>query len=233
MEYCIIFQIIWKEKYHYKLLKKNQVLLIDDCFKNSLLYYNFEDLISTFCIRDIFSEDGKINYANYNSFIYDFESIEEKLGNLLLPGRCLFDNEDNLNFITYWSEGFRGDKSATLTDFYSKYPQKDLNDEEKKNIINYLKNQNNCNYRSFFCSIQLIIFYLTKNTFKKEEIIKDVIKKSTSYLNLSIDCINFFEKEGNIFKIEQLMNIFFFIEHLVFKDLIETLNLEYKRPINE
>ena len=29
------------------------------------------------------------------------------------------------------------------------------------------------------------------------------------------------------------MNIFFFIEHLVFKDLIETLNLEYKRPINE
>ena len=222
-----------KRKIPLQTAKKNQVLLIDDCFKNSLLYYNFEDLISTFCIRDIFSEDGKINYANYNSFIYDFESIEEKLGSLLLPGRCLFDNEDNLNFITYWSEGFRGDKSATLTDFYSKYPQKDLNDEEKKNIINYLKNQNNCNYRLFFGSIQLIIFYLTKNTFKKEEIIKDVIKKSTSYLNLSIDCINFFEKEGNIFKIEQLMNIFFFIEHLVFKDLIETLNLEYKRPINE
>ena len=220
-----------KRKIPLQTAKKNQVLLIDDCFKNSLLYYNFEDLISTFCIRDIFSDDNKINYSNYNSFIYDFESIEEELGKLLLPGRCLFDNEENLNFITYWSEGFRSNKSSTLSDFYLKYPQKDLNDEEKKIIINYIKNQNNYNYRSFFGSIQLIIFYLTKNIFKKEEKIKDVITNSSRYLNLSIDCITFFEKEGNIFKIEQLMNIFFFIEHLVFKDLIETLNVEYKKPI--
>ena len=57
--------------------KINQTLLIEDCFNNSLLYNNFEELISTFCTRDIFNENGKINYLNYNTFVYDFDSIEE------------------------------------------------------------------------------------------------------------------------------------------------------------
>ena len=110
--------------------KNHQTLLLEDCFNNSI-YYNFEDLISTYSRRDIFKEDKTINYLNYNSFIYDFASIEEELGRLLLPGKCLFDNEDNLNFVTYWSEGYRGQKLSTLIFFYDKYPQKNLNDEEK------------------------------------------------------------------------------------------------------
>ena len=107
--------------------KLNQILLIEDCFNNSP-YYNFEDILSTFSKRDMFT-DKTINYSNYNSFIYDFVSIEEELGKLLLPGKCLFENEDNLNFITYWSEGFRGGKSDTLSLFYLKYPQKDLTED--------------------------------------------------------------------------------------------------------
>ena len=56
------------------------------------MYYNFEDIISSFSRRDIFKDERTINYYNYNTFIYDFESIEEELGKLLLPGKCLFDN---------------------------------------------------------------------------------------------------------------------------------------------
>ena len=222
-----------KRKIPVQSAKINQTLLIEDCFENSILYNNFEDIISTFSRRDIFKEDGKINYLNYNSFIYDFASVEEELGKLLLPGKCLFENEDILNFMTFWSEGLRGGKSDTLSNFYLKYPQKDLDDDEKLIIIKYIKKQKKTDFKSFFGSIQLIIFYLTNNIYKNEENIINMLKKAPQYLKISNDCYKFFEKDGKIFKIEKLMNIYFFIEHLCFKDLSETLQQEYKKEIPE
>ena len=210
--------------------KINQILLIEDCFKNSM-YYNFEDLISTFSRRDIFKNDGKINYINYNSFVYDFESIEEKLGKLILPGKCLFDNEDNLNFVTYWSEGFRGGNSDILTNFYIKYPQIDLNEEEKSIILKYIEKEKNSDFKPFFASIQLLLFYLVNDLRKPSEKVINVLKNAPQYLKIDEECYNFFEKVGDEFKIEKLMNIFFFIEHLCFKDLCETLQQEYKKEI--
>jgi hypothetical protein len=109
--------------------KINQTLLLEDSFKKSE-YLNFNDLIYNFSRREIFKRDGTINYLGYNSFKYDFEKIEEEFGRILLPGICLFENEDNLNFVTYWSEVYRGGKSDTLISFYEKYPQNDLEEEE-------------------------------------------------------------------------------------------------------
>ena len=212
--------------------KINQILLIEDCFKNSF-YYNFEDIIQTFSRRNIFKEDYSINYYNYNSFIFDFDSIEEELGRLLLPGKCLFENEENLNFITFWSEGFQGGKSDTLSNFYLKYPQKNLAEIEKEKIIEYIKSQKNNNFKSFFGSMQLLIFFLSNNLYKNDEKIFNVLKNAPKYLNISENCYSFFEKEGKEFKLEKLMNIFFFIEHLCFKELSETLQQEYKMKIDE
>ena len=219
-----------KRKIPVQSAKINQSLLIEDCFNNSL-YYNFEDLISTFSRRDIFKENANINYFNYNSFVYDFASIEEELGKLLLPGKCLFENEDNLNFMAFWSEGFRGGKSDTLSTFYLKYPQKDLNDDEKIIIIKYIKKQKKKDFNPFFGSIQLIIFYLSNNIHKNDDKIISVLKKAPQYLRITDDCKKFFEKEGKEFKLDKLMNIYFFIEHLCFKDLSETLQQEYKKKI--
>ena len=210
--------------------KISQSLLIEDCFNNSL-YNDFEDILSTFCRRDIFKKDGTINYVNYNSFIYDFSSIEEELGKLLLPGKCLFENEDNLNFVAYWSEGFRGGKSDTLSNFYLKYPQKDLSDYETLLIFGYIKLKKNKDFKPFFGSIQLILFYLSNNLYKSDEKIINVINNAPKYLKLSYICLDFFSKEGKEFKIEKLMNLFFFIEHLCFDDLSQTLQPEYKKEI--
>ena len=96
--------------------KINQTLLLEDSFKKSQ-YINFEELIYSFSKRDIYLKDGKINYLNYNSFVYDYDKIEEEFGRILLPGLCLFKNEDNLNFVAYWSEGFRGGRSQIFFDF--------------------------------------------------------------------------------------------------------------------
>ena len=213
--------------------KINQTLLIEDCFNNSL-YYNFEDILSTFCRRDIFKENGTINYYNYNSFIYDFSSIEEEFGKLLLPGKCLFENEDNLNFVAYWSEGFRGCKSDTLTNFYIKYPQKDLNDEEREKIIKYISKkrmENNYDFNLIFGSMQLIIFYLSNNSYKNDEKIINILKNAPNYLKIEEDYNELFENEGKEFKLEKLMNVYFFIEHLCYNGLVNTLQREYKREI--
>jgi hypothetical protein len=94
----------------------NQILSIDDCFKNSE-YKDFNDLINTFTKRNIYSEN-KIDYQKYNKFIIDFSKIEEELGKLILPEKCLFENEDNLNFVIFWGEGFRGGQSDIIQKFY-------------------------------------------------------------------------------------------------------------------
>jgi hypothetical protein len=214
----------------------NQILAIDNCFKNSN-YDNFEDLVYSFSRRNIFNEDGKIDYLKYNLFKYDFSLLEEELAKLILPGKCLFDNEDQLNFVTYWGEGFRGKKSDSLNKFYEKYPQKDLGDSDQTKIFIYLqqlKKKNNNNLDKFFGSIQLIIFYLVNNNYKQDEYISNIISKAPEYLELDEDCSKFFkEEDGKDFKANQIMNIFFFIEHLCFDNLIATIREEYKSPIDE
>ena len=211
----------------------NQILSIDDCFINSD-YKNFDDLVYTFTRRDVFDENGKINYKNYNLFSYNFSLIEEELGKLILPEKCLFDNEDKLNFVIFWGEGFRGGQSEILQKFYDKYPQVDLNENETQKIFSYIKNlykDKNYDFKSFFGSMQLIIFYLGNNSFIPDKDLKSILSKAPDYLKLNDNCIEFFKYYN--FKINQFMSIFFYIEHLSFQELIKTLNLEYKKDIDE
>ena len=221
--------------------KSNQIVLIEQRFLNSN-YMNINDLIYSFSERKIFGENGKINYSDYNSFEYDYESIEEELGKIMLPGVCLFDSEKKLNFVTFWSEGFRGDRSETLSKFYLKYPQKDLDKDEKESIVNYIdkmnkdkmeRNNKRYDFKEFFGSLQILIFYLTERIVtKKEDKVCDIIANPPPYLKVSDDCRDFFLSEGNKITIDKLMNLFFFFEHLCFEDLAETVQLEYKKPIS-
>ena len=71
--------------------------------------------------------------------------------------------------------------------------------------------------------MQLLIFYLSNNLYKNEDKIINVIKNAPKYLKISSNCYELFEKEGKSFTIEKLMNIFFFIEHLYYKELIDIL----------
>ena len=77
----------------------NEILLIDN-FENSE-FNDFNNILYTFSKRNIFNKDGTINYLKYNSFIFDFSLIEEELVKILLPGKCLFEGEDHLNFMVF------------------------------------------------------------------------------------------------------------------------------------
>ena len=220
--------------------KNNQIVLLQERFMKSK-YEDFNDVIYSFSERNIFGENGKINYSDYNTFVYDYASMEEELGKIVLPGVCLFLGEDDLNFITYWGEGFRGGKSQMLTDFIGRYPQKDLDEKEKGMIINYIdrmnkekmvKGKGKYDFKEFFGSMQMIIFYLTQKGFMKEdEKIESILYSAPKYFKLSNDCYNFFKNEGKELTVNKLMNLFFFFEHLCFEDLEETLQNEYKKEI--
>lgn len=131
-----------------------------------------------------------------------------------------------------------------ITKFYGKYPQKDLEIEEKKEIIHYISNMNKLkagknnvkkyDFKDFFGSMQILLFYLTeKSVMDIKEKIVDIITKAPRYLKLTNDCINFFKNEGKNFCLNKIMNLFFYFEHLCFEDLAETLQPEYKALISE
>ena len=222
--------------------KPGQILLLEQRFGNTR-YANLNDIIYSFSQRHIFNENGTINYSDYNSFEYDYDAIEEELGKIILPGVCLFEGEDELNFVTFWSEGFRGARSQILSNFYLKYPQKDLNNQEKENVMKYIDDMNKekmakynmkYDFKEFFGSIQIIIFYLTEQLLMKEDSkILDILNSAPSYLKISDDCRDFFSNNGSEITVQKLMNLFFFFEHLCFEDLSETLQPEYKKEIPE
>jgi len=225
-----------KRKIHLHKAKNDNILLINDRFSKSK-YLNENDIIYSFSERNIFNNDGKINYYDYNSFVYDYEAIEDELGKVILPGVCLFEGEKELNFVTFWFEGFRGGRSQILIDLNSIYPQKILEEEDKKSIVKYIERMNKekvngYDFKDFFGSIQLFIFYLTqKGDIEDNVTVDNVIKNAPTYLKVSDDFKNFFEKEGKNLIIEKIMNLFFFIEHLCFEYSIKTLQKEYKKEI--
>ena len=210
----------------------NQILSIENCYHNSS-YKDFNDLVDTFTKRDIYKED-KIYYQNYNKIIYDFQMIEEELGKLILPEKCLFENEDVLNFVIFYGEAFRGRQSEITQKFYEKYPQIDLIEEEKKRIstrIKQLYDDKSHNFKTFFASMQILIFFLGNNNFAPDKELKIIINEKPEYLKLDEQCERFFL--DNDFKINQFMSIFFYVEHLSFKELSQTLQPEYQKPIDE
>jgi len=210
----------------------NEILLIDN-FEDSE-FNDFNDILYTFSRRNIFNKDGTINYLKYNSFIFDFSSIEEELAKILLPGKCLFEDEDHLNFMSFWGEGFRGGKSETLSTFYIKYKQLDLTEDEISIIIKYIKKRKKngeSDFTLFFSSLNLLIFYLLNNGAINTDKISKILLKSPPYLKISKDCFEFFQNEGNQFAVNKLMNIFFYIEHLCFNDLCNNLHPDYKISI--
>ena len=223
----------------------DQIVLIKERFEKYGKYIDFNDFIYAFSERNIFGENGKINYLDYNTIVYDYDRMEEELGKIILPGVCLFENENMLNFVTYWGEGFRDRNTDLMSKLYMKYKQKDLNNDEKKIVIDYITNINksksenpenkkNYDFKNFFGSMIMLIFYLAQKTvINEEETINDVIEKAPNYLQLSDDCKNFFSKEGKNYTLNKIANLYFFFEHACFEDLVDTLQPEYKKQIPE
>ena len=207
--------------------RKNEVLNFDK------INGKFKNIIYDNCKRNIYREDNTINYMNYKQFIYDFDAIERIMGDIILPGKVKFNDHEKLRFVTYCYEGFRGNKSSVLSDFEDKYKQKQLSKESKQKIAKSLRDiLNDVNDLSkILFSIQLLIYYLTQERKNENDEVKEIIKNLPIYINLSKECLDFIETQT--FKVEELVDVYSFLELLFFKPIVDNLLDHYKKKIEE
>ena len=181
--------------------------------------------------RNIFNkENDVINYTNYNSFIYDLDSIEKELGELILSGKCLFEDKIKKYFI-FWNE----DNKEILTMLTNRYEQKKINEKEMEKMMNFVKKNylGGKSMKEFYESFFILFFYLNedKNELNLENNLNDLLQIISTDLNLSEDFKFFFKKEGKDIKLNQIIEIFLYLEHLYFVinfNNIEDINKEIK-----
>ena len=208
--------------------KKNEALNFDN------LDSIFMDVIYDNCKRNIFREDNSINFMNYKQYLYDFDAIEKKLGDNLLPGKVKFNDHEKLRFVTFCFEGFRGNKSSVLSDFSDKYKQKLLSQENKQLIYESIKDKIDNQVEDIskiLFSIQLLIYYLTQERKSENDEIKTIVHDLPDYINLSKECLEFLENQQ--FKIEELIDVYSYIELLCFKPIVDNLLNHYKKNIEQ
>ena len=216
----------------------NQIVLIYFIFKSSE-YKFFSDLVNTFTRRKIYNEDGTVDYSKdkYNQLDFDFQSIEEELARLILPGKCLFEDESHLNFINYWGEGFNGGKSDVLERFENDNKTEELTNDEKMRIYNYIKSNYNINdhndLKQLYSYLQLIIFYLINNINDIGKSIKNIIEGSNDIKINDKNFIAIFEGNEMTLTGNKIISIFIFIEHLCFDVFSQNLIEEYNAQIDE
>ena len=175
---------------------------------------------------------------NYNFIKYDYDLIENELGKIILPGKCLFD-EDYLNFITFKYEN----NSKIFITFCKNYRQKELTEEEKETLDKYFENKEKDKevFKQFFDSLLLLFFYLNKNRVDEEETIYNVLINRPDYINFETNFIEdikeYFNEEENQFKVNKLISIYFYIEQLYlderFEELEDSLDDKFRSPIND
>ena len=208
--------------------KTNDALDFDDI--NNM----FEEIIYQNSRRNIIREDNSINYMNYKQYVYDFDSIEKILGELLLTGKVRFNGIESLKYVTYCFEGFRGKKSSILSDFINKYTQKPLSVEVKQNIYNIIKDkltEENDELQKILFSIQLLIYYLIKERQIETDEIKTIIGDLPNYVNLTKECKDFFQNPNLKIKFIELMDVYSYLELLCFNPIIKNLRGYYKKKI--
>lgn len=203
-------------------VNKSKIILIDECFKNTP-FVNFRGLITLY---------SKNHDQDKNKFDYDFEKIEEELSKILLPQKCLF-NEKNFDYVIYQFESANTNNDY-LINFQKKYGAENLDENDKKTLYKYFKE--NYNYYSIFDEQFIILLnYLANNSKKlKEDSIYDCIietkKKPVNFHNIFE---SFFSKEGKEITISKLLESINYIELLCFDKLKNKLKDKYKKTLDK
>ena len=216
----------------------NETLLIEKRI-NDLHYNSLNYIVNSFSKRDIFIEedDGKvkINYYNYNSFIYDLDELEKNLSNLFLLGVKKFESQKYLTTFKFASENIRWADVDLFEKFNSKYPIEEITSKEKEKICDSLIKYNIKDYRYYELLeiLMLLIFhfsFIEKNN-KNVKIKKTVIYKNL-HPNIKIPNESILLLKSIDINITKIPYLYLFIEHLFFSYLIKLLNENYKKYLN-
>ena len=168
-----------------------------------------------------------------NKFNYELDQIELELGNIILPGiRKFKSTDDELRYITYMFEGYRGKNSNILTNFNEKYTPKELTQNEKNILHYFINNFTKDEYKNFLFSIQILINYIQNSGNPKETPIYQIIQNIPDHINVDENIKNLFITNKEL-TIDKLVRIFEFFEHLCWNQITDNLLDEFKKPLNK
>ena len=199
-------------------------LNMDENEKNNLKKYSdFNELISINISNDPF----------INKFNYELDQIEIELGNIILTGVRKFKyKDDELRYITYMFEGYRGKNSNILTNFNEKYPPNDLTQNEKKILHYFINNFGQDEYKNFLFGIQVLINYIQKSGKSQNTSIYNIITNMPEHINIDQNIKALFDTNKEI-AINKLVRIFEFFEHLCWNQIKDNLLDEFMKQLNE
>ena len=192
------------------------------------LFKSFQEIISIYSNRKIFGPKG-INYSNYENIEYNSDKIENEVGKIILSNKRKFKNEQK--YVTYIFEEYR-DRTEVIALFLENYPQIPLTEGTKEKIINFLL-EDTKNYRDLLSSMNKLIFFLHNKSFKQEDnIYNDIIIRLPDHVQLSKSCLNLFKNLLNV-NVNQLMEVYEYIELQCFEEFKDNLNKRYKEKIKK
>ena len=215
--------------------KEDDILSIDEeC------YEFLNELIHTYSIRNIIDKGNKINYSNYNDIEYDFEFIEKELAKKILLGKKKFKNY--IKFVTYLYEGFRGGNSTILFNYNEKYPCRELKTIEKESLISFInENKNKGIYNDVFSSLQILMKEIIKENYEPNHSIYKIIESLPKFVVINNQLIKLLKdkhefdinQELNLFSVDSLVPFFEYFESLCWKEIKETIEVDYKDVLTE
>ena len=193
-------------------------------------------------MRNIFTENNEINYLNYNDIKYDYDLIEEELGKIILPWLKKFKN-NQIKFITYLYEGFRGGNSTILVDYNFKYAQRELSDIEKESLFELLQNNQQSKFiNDVFASLQILMNEIVKENYEQNYLIYKVIESLPTYIILNNELVQLFKRKYEyyidmpdlkVFTINTLVSIFEYFESLCWNNMKKNIPPDYQLDIYE
>ena len=196
----------------------------------SITQSDLESLLINYTKRNCYDQDGRILYTNYKMIHYDLELLNDYCGHLVLQGKRLF--EINQRFVVYCNEAYSGTRSSMLIDFISKYQQEKMNKETKDIMINSLKDKNENDSILFMLSLQCLMCYLLKQNFEGKETIEDIVNGLPMYVNIK-ESFKIFVSNRNEFKLDNILELYQYIEMKTFKVIIDNLPITYKEELNQ
>ena len=174
-----------------------------------------------------------INYGNYKTFNMNFKKIEEKLGELLLDGKKLFNKD--IDSVVYINEEYLHNENHLdlLQDFKKKY-KNEISKKQKLIVYDCYKNNlrgnlNKCIQILKDCKI--FMFYTIQNIQNKNTSLEQIINKVNKSLEFSKEFNKIFSRSELLIK--DFYECFIFIEKLCFELIKKEMQKKYNDGIKE
>ena len=209
--------------------KKNEIVSLD--ISNSQ-YDTFENLIYSFSYRNCFNEDGSFNDSNYKDNKFDFDSIEKELSNILLPGKRIFANEQEQEFMNYALEAFNQNECIIL-DFIEKIKEIQYLTYEQKIILSNILEKVDYNLILFNLQTLFLYFVRNKNIDGTEILIEEIDLLPNNIIKLDEKVFSVFKNSQFNIRLNQLVDCYEYIEQYNYDKILLNVSKSINNKLSE